>query len=187
VDLPVGTVPLRPVDCHSICVMVLSKLMKDKTKEIIIVLDNIRSVENVGAIFRTADAIGVNKIYLCGITPTPIDRFGRERNDLHKSALGSEKVIPWEYAPATLECVSSLKKEGYTVVSVEQAQNSIDYKEVTPAQKTVCVFGNEVDGVSKDVLNISDIVAEISMSGIKESLNVSVTCGIILFRFFDTK
>lgn len=162
--------------------------MKDKNKkEILVILDNIRSVQNVGAIFRTADAIGVDKIFLCGITPTPIDRFGRERSDLHKSALGAEKKVSWEHHSSTLECVTKLKAEGYTVMSVEQSKNSIDYKEVIPNQKTVCVFGNEVNGVASDVLELSDIVAELPMGGIKESLNVAVTFGISMFRFFDNK
>ncbi len=158
---------------------------ENSNKEVVVVLDNVRSVHNVGAIFRTSDALGVNKIFLCGITPTPIDRFGRERNDLHKAALGAEKSVSWEYYSSSLLCVEQLKQEGYTVVCVEQAKNSIDYKTVIPKNKTCFVFGNEVEGVSKDVLEIADQVAEIEMMGEKESLNVSVTFGIMMFRMLD--
>jgi tRNA G18 (ribose-2'-O)-methylase SpoU len=145
-------------------------------KEVVVILDNIRSVHNVGAIFRTADALGIDKIFLCGITPAPVDRFGRERNDLHKSALGAEK---------TVLCVEQLIKDGYSVVCVEQAKNSIDYKNVIPKNKTCFIFGNEVEGVSKEVLTLAHQVAEIPMMGEKESLNVSVTFGIVMFRMLD--
>ncbi len=160
------------------------KTQKEK-QEVVVVLDNIRSVHNVGAIFRTSDALGIDKIFLCGVTPTPLDRFGRERNDLHKSALGAEKTVSWEYQSSTLSCVEQLKKEGYTVVSVEQSKNSIDYKTVTLKNKTCFVFGNEVRGVSEDILNQSDQIAEIEMVGDKESLNVSVTFGIVMFRILN--
>jgi len=158
--------------------------IKDK-KDIVVILDNIRSVHNVGAIFRTSDALGISKIFLCGITPSPIDRFGRERSDLHKSALGAEKTVSWEHHPSTLECVLQLKAKGYSVVCVEQTKNSIDYKKVNPKNKTAFVFGNEVSGISEDVLSQADQVAEINMMGEKESLNVSVTFGIVMFRMLD--
>lgn len=159
--------------------------MKEIEKEIIVVLDNVRSVHNVGAIFRTSDALGISKIFLCGITPTPIDRFGRERSDLHKSALGAEKSVSWEHHSSALECVLHLKEEGYSVVCIEQDKNSIDYKNVIPKNKIVFVFGNEVSGVSKEILSVADQIAEINMSGAKESLNVSVTFGIVMFRILN--
>lgn len=158
---------------------------EEKNKDMVVVLDNVRSVHNVGAIFRTADALGISKIFLCGITPLPIDRFGRERNDLHKAALGAEKAVSWEHASSTLLCVEQLKSDGYSVVCAEQAKNSIDYKTVIPKIKTVFVFGNEVEGVSQPVLSLADQIAEIKMTGIKESLNVSVTFGIMMFRMLD--
>lgn len=154
-------------------------------KNIIVVLDNIRSVHNVGAIFRTSDALGVDEIILCGITPAPIDRFGRERTDLHKAALGAEKSVLWRQHSSTLELVTSLKQEGYSVVCVEQSDTSIDYKEVTLTEKTVFVFGNEVEGVSNEVLEIADVIAEIKMLGDKESLNVSVSFGVVMFRILN--
>ncbi len=161
--------------------------MKSNTSEksIIVVLDNIRSVHNVGAIFRTSDALGVHEIVLCGITPAPIDRFGRERTDLHKAALGAEKSVSWRQHSSTLELVTSLKQDGYSVVCVEQSDISIDYKEVTLTEKTVFVFGNEVEGVSNEVLKIADVIAEIKMLGDKESLNVSVSFGVVMFRILN--
>jgi 23S rRNA (guanosine2251-2'-O)-methyltransferase len=158
---------------------------KNTKEEIVVLLDNVRSVHNVGAIFRTSDALGIDKIFLCGITPAPIDRFGRERSDLHKSALGAEKSVPWEQYSSAFLCVEQLRSEGYSVVCVEQAKNSVDYKTVIPKNKTCFVFGNEVEGVSKEIIELADQVAEIDMVGKKESLNVSVTFGVVMFRMLD--
>lgn len=148
----------------------------------IVILDNIRSVHNVGSIFRTCDAAGVEKIYLCGTTPTPLDRFGRERADVAKVALGAEKIVPWEYVENTEDVVSRLKVEGVRVFGVEQYDGSIDYVSVVYPEKCAFIFGNEVGGVSLDVLAQCDEVIEIPMHGEKESLNVSVAAGIILFN-----
>lgn len=150
-----------------------------------ILLHDIRSVYNVGAIFRTADAIGVTKIYLSGFTPTPLDRFNQPRPDFAKCALGSEKTVAWEYVKSPTTLINRLKKEGTQVISVEQDKKSVDYKKVKPAQKSLVILGNEVSGVSKRVLSKSDVIAEIPMRGLKESLNISVSAGIVLFRFFD--
>lgn len=147
-----------------------------------LILDNIRSVHNVGSIFRTSDAAGVEKIYLCGTTPTPIDRFRRARNDMAKVALGAEKTVPWEYAENTLDIVKKLKTEGVKVFGVEQYEGSVDYASVKYSEQCAFVFGNEVGGVSLDVLAECDEVIEIPMKGEKESLNVSVAVGIVLFR-----
>lgn len=170
--------------------MIVSSVMKvkqekNKRQTNVVILDNIRSIHNVGAIFRTADALGIDKIFLCGITPSPIDRFGRERSDFNKASLGAEKSVSWEHHPSALLCVEQLKQNGYTVVCVEQAKNSIDYREVILENKTAFVFGSEVDGVSKEVFSHADYIAEINMEGIKESLNVSVTFGIVMFRMLD--
>lgn len=154
-------------------------------KHIYILLHDIRSVYNVGAIFRTADAVGVTKIYLSGYTPTPVDRFNQPRPDFAKCALGSEKTVAWEYVKSPTALITRLKKEGIQIISVEQAKNSVDYKKVKPAAKTLVILGNEVSGISKTILAKSDIVAEIPMRGMKESLNVSVSAGIVLFRLFD--
>jgi len=161
----------------------MNTVSKDVQK--VLILENIRSTLNVGAIFRTADAIGIDKIYLCGITPTPIDRFGRKRKDVAKSALGAEESVEWEQAPSASACAEELKKSGFSIVALEQTKDSIDYKEYTPENKTAVILGNEVDGVSKDLLGITDVVVDIPMNGIKESLNVSVSVGILLYRLFD--
>ncbi len=150
--------------------------------ESVVILHNIRSVYNVGAIFRTADAVGVSKIYLTGYTPTPLDRFGRERKDVAKSALGAEKSVEWEYVKNVSSVIKKLKKEYFEIVAVEQSENSIDYKKFKSKQKTAFLFGNEVRGVSKQLLQKCDKVIEIPMRGKKESLNVSVSAGVVLFR-----
>lgn len=146
-----------------------------------VILDNIRSVHNVGSIFRTSDAAGVSKIYLCGTTPTPTDRFGRARNDLAKVALGAEKTVPWGYGGNTIDIIRKLKNDGVKVFGVEQYEGSVDYVSVKYPEQYAFVFGNEVGGVSLDVLAECDEVIEIPMKGEKESLNVSVAAGIVLF------
>ena len=152
--------------------------MKNK----ILILDNIRSAENVGAIFRTCDAVGIEEIILSGTTPDPIDRFGRPNPKVAKSALGAEKTISWRHANETLVEVEKLKKDGYQIIAIELAENSTDYKKVSPEEKVVFILGSETDGRTKNILDISDIIAEIPMQGNKESLNVSVSAGIALFR-----
>lgn len=151
----------------------------------ILVLENIRSVHNVGAIFRTADAAGIGKIYLTGYTPTPIDRFGRTRRDIAKAALGAEKSVSWEHVKSANELLTELKGAGFTVVALEQSDKATDYKAVKVPKKTVVVVGSETEGVSKPIIEMADVVAEIPMGGEKESLNVSVATGVFLFRLFD--
>ena len=158
---------------------------KTNNKSTVLILDNVRSVLNVGAIFRTADAFGIDKIYLCGVTPSPIDRFGRKRNDLHKTALGAENSVKWEYFANTLELIDKLKKENFQIISLEQDSKSIDYKKITLSSKSAIIFGSETDGVNKEILKLSDQIAEIKMLGKKESLNVSVSAGILLSRILN--
>ena len=159
-------------------------VMKEQT-EAVVILHNIRSAYNVGAIFRTADAVGVSKIYLTGYTPTPLDRFGRERKDVAKSALGAEKSVAWEYAKSARAVIEKLKKAGFEVVAVEQAEAAIDYKQYKPKQKVTFLFGNEVRGISKQLLSKCDKIIEIPMRGKKESLNVSISAGVVLFGVLD--
>lgn len=154
-------------------------------KEIYVLLHDIRSVHNVGSMFRTSDALGVHKIYLTGYTPTPLDRFGNKRKDIAKVALGAEESVSWEYIEDPIGLIAQLKQKGVRVVSVEQDDRSVDYKEIKIEEPTLFVFGNEVQGVEKSVLELSDMVAEIPMRGKKESLNVSVSFGVVLFRIFD--
>lgn len=156
--------------------------MKNK-KENIIILHNIRSVINVGAIFRTADAVGIDKIYTTGYTPTPIDRFGKKRKDLIKSALGAEEFVLWEQKKNILPLIVKLKKEGFKIIGIEQDSRSINYKKVKIGEKNVFLVGNEVLGISKNILNKCDLIVEIPMKGKKESLNVSVALGVILFFY----
>ena len=157
-------------------------MTKKGVKEVTILLHDIRSTHNVGSIFRTSDALGVNKIYLSGYTPAPIDKYGRARKDIAKVALGAEKDISWEYVEDSVKTIKKLKKEGYQVIVVEQDNKSVDYKKVKIVYPVLFVVGNEVDGVDKKVLSLCDIVAEIPMMGKKESLNVSVAFGVALSR-----
>ncbi len=154
-------------------------------RHIYLLLHDIRSVYNVGALFRTADAVGVTKIYITGYTPTPLDRFNNPRKDFAKCSLGAENSVAWEYAKTPTALVNKLKKEGVQIVCVEQGKKSVDYKEAKISDKALVVFGNEVEGVSKQLLSKADVIAEIPMKGKKESLNVSVSAGIVLFRWFD--
>jgi 23S rRNA (guanosine2251-2'-O)-methyltransferase len=150
----------------------------------ILILHDIRSAENVGSIFRTADAVGVEKVYISGITPTPIDRFGRAVGAIKKTALGAEKTIPWEKAQDVLHLIKKMKNEKLEIIAIEQASGSVDYKKVTPTS-AVFIVGNEVAGLSREILNLVDVVAEIPMKGKKESLNVSVAVGVALYRMLN--
>ncbi len=147
---------------------------------IFVILHNIRSVHNVGSAFRTADAAGVLKMYLTGHTPLPVDRFSRKRSDVAKVALGAEESVSWEHREIG-DLLTSLKQKGVRVVGVEQCESSSNYKQFEEKGNTAFVFGNEVKGLSKEILEQCDEVIEIPMKGEKESLNVSVTIGIILF------
>ena len=150
--------------------------------ESVLILQNIRSAHNVGAIFRTADAVGISKIYLVGYTPSPIDRFGRLRQDIAKAALGAEKMIPWESVKTIAPLISRLKKQGFRIIAIEQSPKSIDYKKVRVSARTAFILGAEVEGLPDSVLKKCDAIAEIPMQGGKESLNVSVAAGVALFR-----
>ncbi len=156
-----------------------------ESRQNILILHDIRSAQNVGAIFRTADACSISKIILSGYTPTPLDRFGRKRSDIAKSALGAEENISWGFSENIIETLKSLKAKGFKIISIEQSENSVDYKKVEISDKNIFVVGNEVSGVEKEILEISDVVAEIKMLGEKESLNVSVATGVALFRMLE--
>jgi tRNA G18 (ribose-2'-O)-methylase SpoU len=147
-----------------------------------LLLDNIRSVHNVGSIFRTAETLGINKIYCVGTTPTPLDRFGKKRKDFAKVALGAEELVVWEYVEDPIILVKRLKKEGFEIIAIEQNKESVDYKDVRLKDKSLVILGNEVEGVSESLLRLADIIAEIPLRGKKESLNVAVVAGIALFR-----
>src|SRR3989344_9552691 len=150
-----------------------------------VLLHNIRSTHNVGSILRTADGAGVSKIYLTGYTPTPLDRFGRIRKDIAKTARGAEKFVFWEYKKNLVILLNKLKREKYLIIGIEQTKNSLDYKKIKLGKKNAFIVGAEVVGIHKNVLRKCDIIAEIPMRGKKESLNVSVACGVALFRILN--
>lgn len=149
----------------------------------IVILDNIRSAHNVGSIFRTSDATGVSKIYLCGYTPSPIDRFGRAQSEIAKTSLGATETVVWESCENIEDVITSLTSEGVIIASVEQSATSVVYTDWKQTKDTAYIFGNEVAGVQKTVLDFSDVILELPMLGKKESLNVGVSAGIILFQY----
>jgi 23S rRNA (guanosine2251-2'-O)-methyltransferase len=160
----------------------LDRLSVDAYKEIAktpitVVLDNIRSCNNIGSVFRTSDALLIERVILCGITATPPNK------DIHKTALDAEKSVPWEYFEETENAVHQLKENGYRVFAVEQVENSISLPDFVPEkdQKLALVFGNEVKGVQQSVIDICDGAIEIPQYGTKHSFNISVSAGIVLW------
>lgn len=153
-------------------------------KEFVVLLENIRSLHNVGSIFRTADAAGASKIYLSGITPSPLDRFGRPDPRLAKVALGAEKTVAWEKTSSAARTISALKKDNFMIVALEQDERSISYKRLKPRKnaKIALILGEEVKGIRRTLLTKCDRIIEIPMRGKKESLNVSVAFGIAAFE-----
>ena len=151
-----------------------------------LILENIRSAYNVGAIFRTADGAGVDKIYLCGYTPSPTDRFGRLQAEIKKTSLGASETMTWEKTGSLAELVQKLQADGVQVVAVEQAPSSVMLKDFTEPEQVAYVLGNEVDGVASTILDQVDTILELPMLGQKESLNVSVTAGIVLYCGLST-
>jgi tRNA G18 (ribose-2'-O)-methylase SpoU len=151
-----------------------------KKLPLVVVLDNVRSLHNVGSVFRTGDAFLIEAVYLCGITCTP------PHAEIHKTALGAENTVDWEYFNETLDAVNKLKTEGYTVFSIEQAKGSILLPDIVldKTQKYAVVLGNEVKGVQQKVVDACDGCIEIPQYGTKHSLNVSVTSGIIIWEFY---
>ena len=145
-----------------------------------VVLDNVRSAQNVGSFFRTADAFGIEHIALCGISCTPPNR------EIHKTALGSEMSVAWSYHTTTLECVEKLRSEGYKIVAIEQIESAtmLDNFCANKGEKYALIFGNEVDGVDQAVADVVDGAIEIPQVGIKHSLNVSVSAGVLMWEMF---
>lgn len=150
--------------------------------ERILILDNVRSVHNVGSIFRTADAAGISTIYLAGYTPGPTDRFGRVRKDFAKASLGAEKTISYTHFNTLAEAIEKARECGHRVFAVEQTQGSTSLFDFpTPNTPYTLILGNEVTGIAEDDLALCDTVLEIPMFGKKESLNVSVAAGVAIF------
>ena len=162
----------------------LNRLTVDEFKQanklpLAVILDEVRSLHNIGSVFRTSDAFLVERIYLCGITATP------PHPEMHKTALGAEDTVGWKYVKHTLEAVEELHNEGYTVLAIEQVEGStmLDELELEPDKKYAIVMGNEVKGVQQEVIDACDGCIEIPQYGTKHSLNVSVTTGIVLWEF----
>ena len=148
---------------------------------LILILDNIRSLNNIGSVFRTSDAFLLEKIYLCGITAQP------PHKDIHKTALGATEYVAWEYVEDTLELVEKLQQDGVLIWSIEQAEKSVLLNKFQPKKKQVHAFvlGNEIKGVSQEVINASLGVIEIPQEGAKHSLNIAVTAGVVAWDFFQ--
>lgn len=158
------------------------EFQQQKKFPLVVVLDNVRSLNNVGSFFRTADAFNVERIVLCGITPLPPHR------EIQKTALGATETVSWKHASDTLACVEELKVNGYKVITVEQAEQTVmlQHFPIQQHEKYAIVFGNEVDGVDQRVINVADTIIEIPQFGTKHSLNVSVCAGVVLWEFART-
>lgn len=163
----------------------LNRLSVDDYKKIektpiTIVLDNVRSALNVGAVFRTCDAFKIEKIVLCGISACP------PNNEIRKTAIGAEQSVEWQYEKQTINAVESLKQQGYLIVAVEQAVNSLSLNNLQTInnEKIALIFGNEVNGVSQEIMDVCDQCVEIPQFGTKHSLNISVSAGIVIWEFF---
>ena len=147
----------------------------------VVILDNIRSLNNIGSVFRTADAFRIERIHLCGITAVP------PQKEIHKTALGATESVDWAHSESIEELIRNLKSEGWTILAVEQADKSISLSEFQPeaGQRYAVIFGNEVKGVQQKVIDLSDSCLEIPQYGTKHSLNISVSCGIVLWDLFS--
>lgn len=157
------------------------QMMQQQKLPLVVVLDNVRSHLNVGSVFRTADAFMVEAIYLCGITGTPPHR------DIHKTALGATETVQWKHFASTDEAVQELKREGYSVIAIEQAEKAMMLNDFKPAEdkKYAFFFGNEVEGVSQQVIDVCDNVIEIPQFGTKHSLNIAVSAGVVIWDVFS--
>lgn len=171
---------MRKLEIHELNRIDVEEFKRVEKYPIAIVLDNVRSQNNIGSVFRTGDAFRVEKVVLTGICSTPPNK------EIHKTALGAEKSVTWEYFSECLDAVKQLKEEGYTIIAVEQVEDSIKLQdfEVKKEEKYALIFGNEVKGVDEDVVKASNLAIEIPQEGTKHSLNVSVTAGIIMWDFF---
>ena len=158
----------------------IEEFQKTEKIPLVVVLDNVRSLNNIGSVFRTSDAFLVKEIILCGITATP------PNTDIHKTALGAEDSVDWRYFEDTITAIDSLKTEGYIIYSIEQTENSLSLEtlQLNKTEKYAVILGHEVHGVMQEVINISDGCIEVPQYGTKHSLNVSVTAGIIIWDFF---
>lgn len=169
---------MRKLKLHELNRLTLNEFKESKKNKIIVILDNVRSLNNIGSIFRTSDALAIESIFLCGISATP------PNNEIHKTALGAEESVEWHYFQNILEAINAARAKKYLIYSIEQTENSLSLLDFNPDPQTgyALIFGNEVKGVDQEAINISDGVIEIPQFGTKHSFNVSVTAGIILWE-----
>lgn len=169
---------MRKLKLHELNRLTLYEFKESKKNKIIVILDNVRSLNNIGSIFRTSDALAIESIFLCGISATP------PNNEIHKTALGAEESVDWRYFPNILEAINAARAKKYLIYSIEQTENSLSLLDFNPDPQTgyALIFGNEVKGVDQEAINISDGVIEIPQFGTKHSFNVSVTAGVILWE-----
>ena len=169
---------MRKLQVEELCRMSVEEFKEAKKLPLVMVLDNIRSLHNVGSVFRTADAFRLQGIYLCGITACP------PAAEIHKTALGAEDTVAWKYCEDTLDAVAQLKSDGYEIIAVEQVEGSYKLGEfqIDLTKKYALIMGNEVKGVRQDVVDASDGALEIPQYGMKHSLNVSVSAGIVMWE-----
>lgn len=158
----------------------LTEYQEVEKLDVIIVLDNVRSLSNIGSFFRTADAFRIGEIFLCGITACPPHR------EIHKTALGAEDSVRWRYFDTTEDACKYLKENDYVINAVEQIENSVMLNDYVPVERSAYIFGNEVDGVDDEVLPYCDSAIEIPQEGTKHSLNVSVSAGIVMYHLFNS-
>jgi tRNA G18 (ribose-2'-O)-methylase SpoU len=175
--------PMRKLSMDELNRKSVHEFKEAEKMPVVVLLDNIRSMHNVGSVFRTADAFLLRGIYLCGYTPQPPHR------DIHKTALGATDTVEWKYAETTVEAVQRLKDDGYRVFAVEQVQNSIPLNQfdMNKNEPVAVVFGNEVSGVAQEVIKLCDGCIEIPQLGMKHSLNISVAAGIVLWELVRSK
>ena len=158
----------------------LTEYQEVEKLDVIVVLDNVRSLSNIGSFFRTADAFRIGEIFLCGITACPPHR------EIHKTALGAEESVKWRYFDTTEDACKYLKDNGYKINAVEQIEDSVMLNDFVPENKSAYIFGNEVDGVDDDILQYCDTAVEIPQEGTKHSLNVSISAGIVMYHLFNS-
>jgi 23S rRNA (guanosine2251-2'-O)-methyltransferase len=172
---------MKKISMNELGRMSVDEFKSSQKTPIVIILDNVRSGFNIGSVFRTADAFRIESVLLCGITAVPPNR------EIQKSALGSTESVQWKYFETTIQAINEFKKNGYIIVSVEQANGSIHLQNFKPDKdlKYALVFGNEVYGVLQEVINTSHFCVEIPQFGTKHSFNISVTAGIVLYDFYN--
>jgi 23S rRNA (guanosine2251-2'-O)-methyltransferase len=173
--------PMRKLTMEELGRKTINDFHQSKKNPVTILLDNVRSMHNVGSVFRTADSFLAEQVILCGYTPQPPHR------DIQKTALGATETVSWKHYMNTVDAVQQLKQEGYVIIAVEQVAGStpLNHFRISAQQKMAVVFGNEVNGVSDEVLQLCDAAIEIPQSGTKHSLNISVAAGIVLWKIFE--